>query len=157
MINLGGKKVAKMLVGSSVIYQDSDGWIPLENSSDVIDGKVMFRDNGDGTGKLLGSISFYGVSPITKRIIVVTPPEGYEFTNIDNWKNMNGAPVIQYASGLGKGSAGVTYTSSIEIANGCLAIYDVGNMGINTIRFTESVTGTSSTSADPVTIGIAKV
>ncbi|WP_097558372.1 hypothetical protein [Levilactobacillus brevis] len=35
MINFGGKKVDKMLIGNSVIYQDSDGWFPLKMGTNV--------------------------------------------------------------------------------------------------------------------------
>ena len=95
MINLGGKKVAKMLVGSSVIYQDSDGWIPLE-LPDGVSGLVLFRDNEDGTAGLIGSLEFTTVSTTygiyAQGHLVLTPPHGYYFmdTNwVDDTENKN--------------------------------------------------------------------
>lgn len=82
MINLGNKKVSKMLIGSNVIYQDSDGWIPLTLPNGVT-GLVLFRDNENGTAGLVGSLEFtttattYGY--MSPGHLVLTPPHGYYF------------------------------------------------------------------------------
>lgn len=82
MIEIGDRDVKDMRIGESVIYRDSDGWIPLKLPDTVIDGCVLFRDNGDGTASLVGSIraNYSGTAsgPLTH---LLTPPDGYEFSD----------------------------------------------------------------------------
>lgn len=80
MINLGNKKVSKLLVGSNVIYQDSDGWIPLE-LPDGVTGQAFFKDIGSNAAFLSGVISF---SATSDKIKLISPPDGYRFSQF-NW------------------------------------------------------------------------
>lgn len=82
MINLGGKKVAKLLVGSSVIYQDNGGWQQLKVLSPD-GGNVWFKDNGDGTASLVGNVGISIRKSAAVTVDLFKAPEGYAFTSLD--------------------------------------------------------------------------
>lgn len=85
-MQVGNSKVKKILVGDKVIYRDSDGWIPLE-LADGVNGKVFFKDNGDGTAGLIGNLVFESTSTSGTNYgtghSLVNPPQGYKFTSLD--------------------------------------------------------------------------
>ncbi|WP_203638868.1 hypothetical protein [Levilactobacillus wangkuiensis] len=81
-MQVGNKRVRKVLVGGEVVYRDSGGWIPLE-LPDGVNGLVFFRDNEDGTASLLGNCSFLYK---TKKFCILNPPKEYAFTSF-NWKS----------------------------------------------------------------------
>lgn len=158
MINLGNKKVSKLLVGSNVIYQDSDGWIPLE-LPDGVTGQVFFKDNGDGTAKLAGNLCFDFIA--NQVVKLLSPPQGYTFTSA-KWNvaqsngYVEGIVSMNELRGSIPPSTGVVST---EIYEGCIfcSKINLGNNFKRTIALTQSSTITGESSADPAIIGIAKV
>lgn len=109
MIEIGDSKVKDMRVGESVIYRDSDGWIPL-TLPDSVTGFVMFKDNGNGQGLLTGSVNF---KTSQTNIPVLNPPAGYEFTDWQgNYKGdsvpYKGVTIVQCDSPVGVFSGYVT-------------------------------------------------
>lgn len=87
-MQIGNSKVKRILVGDKVVYRDSDGWIPLE-LPDGVNGLVLFRDKGDGTAELTGSLEFSTTAKIYTTFspghLILTPPQGYQFTET-NWR-----------------------------------------------------------------------
>lgn len=159
MINLGGKKVAKMLVGSSVIYQDSDGWIPLE-LPDRVTGQVMFKDNGDGTASLSGSISVNDYGRDRGYYPIVLAPEGYQFTDVNSWNQAaGGMRICEYSDRSIDGNRVSWLYTPVKIINGDINrefMHYVADT-IYYIHFTANGTLSGSESAAPAVVGIAKV
>lgn len=88
MIELGNHRVSKIAKDNQVVYQDSGGWIPLELPEGV-SGKVLFKDNRDGTGQLIGTVGFQcsTINPTT--ITLLQAPNGISFVSTDNWTYFN--------------------------------------------------------------------
>ncbi|MBY7145263.1 hypothetical protein I2491_00455 [Levilactobacillus brevis] len=172
MINLGNKKVSKLLVGSNVIYQDSDGWIPLE-LPDGVTGQVFFKDNGDGTASLAGSVSTPDRMNIGVENLILSPPSGYAFIS-DNWTMHNGGsgielfPTYVFADGSVEQTnfgTGFTAIPSYKLGNLYLKNtyaypgYDSSGMsGPVEVIFSKNLTVKNAASlATPVIINIEKV
>ncbi|STX19365.1 hypothetical protein [Levilactobacillus brevis] len=87
-----GKPVTGLVVGSDTFVPDS-GWIPLE-LPDGVTGQVFFKDNGDGTASLTGSVSTPDRMNIGVENLILSPPSGYAFIS-DNWTMHNGSSGIE--------------------------------------------------------------
>ncbi|RWZ41070.1 hypothetical protein EQG69_04885 [Levilactobacillus brevis] len=160
MINLGNKKVSKLLVGSNVIYQDSDGWIPLELPDAVKDGAVFFKDNGDGTASLSGSICVNDHGKTNGYYPIVLPPKGYRFTDISSWMQRSGSTrIYAYANNSIDGVGVSKNYDAVEIVDGALN-RNFTNYAADTIYyifFAKNGTLSTTISAAPATIGIEKI
>lgn len=163
MINLGGKKVAKMLVGSSVIYQDSDGWIPLK-LPDGVKGLVMFKDNGNGTASLAGTATFLftGTGSTSTAVTMLVPPEGYQFESVD-WTAGDGNIGIVRGIVCFQSLAGQLSQSNIlntnTINGNLMAMTSNYATGVfnSTVIFTKNSTVKGSQDGSPALINIKNV
>ena len=153
------KNVQKVLVGDDLLYQDSDGWIPLKNTTDVVDGQVLFKDNLDGTGSLLGAVTILSNTGIGSSYSIIELPKGYQFAdNIDwNISSNNDDGLINYSGSYGNGSAGVWYSAEASAKSDRLQVSRITNAGRCTFRFTQADVRRSENTANPATIGIKKV
>lgn len=83
MIDLGSNRVSKIMAGTATVYQDSDGWIPLE-LPDGVSGTVFFKDNGDGVASLVGAAALPSTMIVNSKYLLLNPPKGYAFIS-DSW------------------------------------------------------------------------
>lgn len=155
-IEVGDKKVKKIMVGDKVIYQDSDGWIPLELGGEV-EGMAFFKANGDGTCQLAGAISANISKDDSNPTLGIYAPNGYEFTQV-NWNTSSYSTSILATFGFGKGSSGVSGPVFVKIIDGNLYFTNPNtNTSIITVRFTQSATDKGSLLASPALLGITQV
>lgn len=157
-IEVGDKKVKKIMVGEKVIYRDSDGWIPLKLPDSAMDGLVLFRDNGNGTASIAGAAHYklpaYGESPA----IMLLPPDGYEFSSIpwDQGNVIKGIAAYYGQTGNSNGT-GRELTTSIDSGN---VLAKAGlNAEVNnvTVFFTQNTSQHDAKDAMPALLGIIKV
>ncbi|MFC6290676.1 hypothetical protein [Levilactobacillus angrenensis] len=80
--------VSKITLGGDTVWQNSDGWIPLK-LPDGVSGNVFFKDYGDGTAGLVGSLGYLtqatSDSLYTPSFKLLNPPNGYTFLD-HNWQ-----------------------------------------------------------------------
>lgn len=131
MIEIGDRDVKDMRIGESVIYRDSDGWIPLKMPDDVTDGLVMFRDNHDGTASLVGAVTL-PLMVVNQRYQLLLPPSGYAFIS-DNWtgpsvSGSDGKNEILAIPGYGQEDSsnfGSMFAAMTEYVGGVLVLHSV--------------------------------
>lgn len=155
-MQVGNSRVKKILMGDKVVYQDSDGWIPLELPPTAIDGVVLFKDNGDGTASIAGT-ALYKLPLETETLL--TPPTGYSFSSV-NWNFGPGSiSGICMFGGFGNNAGGTPYSAPVTVDSGNLIIHSkvVAYMNSLTIGFTQAATTNGPSSAMPAIVGIEKV
>lgn len=169
-MQIGESRVKKILVGDKVVYQDSDGWIPLE-LPDGVSGNVFFKDYSNGTAGLIGSISFSSASDISsiyaKGHAMLNAPTGYKFVDA-NW--LTSGSSNKAISTLGNlyndtqspsvvGSAYVSFLNGNILASKVVCYASVTNSKV-VISFNRSSTDTKSEVVDwasPAIVSIEKI
>lgn len=151
-IEIGDKKVKKIMVGDKVVYKDSDGWVPLA-LPDGVSGTVLFKDNGDGTACLAGAVAFSMSGPGWVAN-VIKPPVGYRFAKTD-WPAKN---TYAFVSG-----STITIAVAGSVTNGLIGftVYEpnVSNTFAGRVLFslTSYTTASTSAGAEPALVEIEKV
>lgn len=157
---IGGKDSSVSYIGGKLQYRD-DGWIPLELPDAVKDGAVFFKDNGNGTASLSGSICVNGGYGKTNGDYpIVLPPKGYRFTDISSWMQDAGSTrIYAYADKSTDGTDVSISEDTVKITDGAISRafhnYEAGNFYY--IHFTANGTLKGTASAAPATIGIEKI
>ncbi|NLR08654.1 MULTISPECIES: hypothetical protein [Lactobacillaceae] len=130
-MQVGNSKVKKILVGDKVIYRDSDGWIPLE-LPDGVNGVILFRDKGDNTAELTGTLGFATTSQTYTTYspghLVLTPPQGYQFVDTD-WKTdtENKSKMRVYGSRSTGGQAIMYTDATLQFSEGNISFSQIYN------------------------------
>lgn len=148
-VNTNAKRVNKIFHGSTQVYSDNTTWTALKLGPNVT-GMVVFRDNGNGTGSLAGSVQVQGIASQ----LVLYPPEGYQFTSV-NWS-------LHYINTQGIGGyQGIGYSGNPSIVNGNLYFADLSSSSTYySITFQQGMMMSNSTNingSDPAIIGIKSV
>lgn len=130
-MQVGNSRVKKIMMGDKVVYQDSDGWIPLE-LPDGVNGLVFFKDYGDGTAGLTGSLGFATTAKMYTTFspghLILTPPQGYCFLDT-KWRTdtENVDKMMVYGS-RSDGGAPIMYTSAwLQFSEGNISISQLMN------------------------------
>lgn len=158
MMNVGSNRVDKIMVGASTVYQDSDGWIPLE-LPDGVNGAVFFKDNGDGTAGLIGVLTTNFTAQKTDPTEIIIPPEGYAFSSV-NWPSVNSSmSSILGLHDLLQSSSGIGVTILPIIADGKMYAYSSSQTYVNgiTLVFSSNTTEKHTDVNGPAIVGITKV
>lgn len=157
-MQVGNSRVKKILMGDKVVYQDSDGWIPLK-LPDGVTGSAFFKDNNDGTASLAGILQFVlNGKPIT----LLNPPDGYSFTGID-WNADKQNEGSQHGIMGGNNYQGKWSSSNdvfnTRVANGSLNVLsgNYSSSGRRIVFLCKTCTTYLSEDADPALISIKKV
>lgn len=155
MVN--GRKANGSYISGDLQFK-GNGWIPLDLPSTVIDGNVFFIDNGNGTAGLAGTIRSNVGKNSGAPTLLLNPPAGYVFTSA-NWDEGTGYKGSAASYGFGKRSGGIWYGVIPLIINGALWVYSNSSDTYNnmTIWLTAAASDSSSLSANPAIVGIAKV
>ncbi|GEB75223.1 hypothetical protein HCC75_04570 [Levilactobacillus brevis] len=154
-----GKPVTGLVVGSDTFVPDS-GWIPLALPDAVKDGAVFFKDNGDGTASLSGSVCVNDHGRANGYYPIVLPPKGYRFTDISSWKQASGSTrIYAYADHSTNGTDVSISSDAVKITDGVIsrAFYSYAADTFYYIHFTTNGTLQGTASAAPATIGIEKI
>ena len=160
MIN--GKTANGSIINGQIQYE-TDGWRPLKLPSGIT-GQVFFKDNGNGTASLAGTIrAMLPENPsggLGSQVLVLTPPAGYSFTGVD-WNQgvaTGNAKEMMAVAGLGDHSSGFSIDVAFKAVNGNFYAQNDGHYGEDvTMNFTESRTVVTSKSAGPAIVSISHV
>lgn len=75
-LQTNAKPVLKIYKGETEIWSDTNYWTPCQLGTGIT-GMVLFKNNGNGTASLIGSIQ----SPDDTNRLLVYPPTGYQFVS----------------------------------------------------------------------------
>lgn len=153
MIN--GKTANGSIINGQIQYE-TDGWRSLKLPIGVT-GQVFFKDNNNGTAGISGVLSASISTSANSPTLVLSPPNGYKFTDTKWGSNSYGTSLTAF-SGFGAQSAGVGVALFASLKDGKLYFYNPNTFGnIMTILFTESAGYKNSISANPLTIGTSYI
>ncbi|WP_258115654.1 hypothetical protein [Levilactobacillus yiduensis] len=149
-MQVGNKRVKKVLVGTNVVYRDSDGWVPLE-LPDGVSGNVFFKKLNETTAQVTGTISAYFKSKAS-----ITPfilPDGYKVTSIkwDYWPD-DGVYMPSFAGTTNGFITPSVVDGEVVLTNDTLADYSNNWVSFNQITTTSG----PGRSASPAVISISK-
>lgn len=158
MMNLGSDRVSKIMAGNNTVYQDSNGWIPLE-LPDGVNGAVFFKDYGDGTAGLIGVLTTNFTTQKATPTEIIIPPEGYVFSSV-NWPGVNSSmSSILGLHELLQSSSGIGVTVLPVISDGKMYAYSSSQAYVNdiTLVFSSNTTEKHASANGPAIVGITRV
>lgn len=85
MIQIGDKKVSKMMIAGNVLVSQDDVWLPCKVGPSFTSGIpiLMHYDSSTGVTSFLGQAYFRPSSPMILDEDILTLPSGYHFTEMD--------------------------------------------------------------------------
>lgn len=112
-IETNAKRVVKIMKGDTQVWTDTNNWVALKTGPGVT-GTVLFRDKGDGTAELVGSVQVQGIV----LTLILYPPVGYQFTSV-NWNGfLTMAGKTGFARGISQGGAATITDGSLYCSSG---------------------------------------